>query len=191
MIMDATRDTRLATPLTGTVSRRSALCGLGGLAAVLALGGHDRSAAAQEADPTPTYAVGVTAEILSRKEADAAPGFALQVVRITFAPEAIVAPHTHPGDTVTYQLTGSHAFTVLDGEAYLVRAGTATPAAGPAGEAMELNQEYTIAPGDALSFNAGTAHTARNPTGEPAVLLEAQLREIGMPLTQFMGTPVP
>jgi quercetin dioxygenase-like cupin family protein len=189
--MDPNQTDRIATTPTGTVSRRTALCGLGGLAAVLAVAGRNRSAAAQETAPTPTYAVGVTAEVLSRKEADAAPGYSLQVVRITFAPEAIVAPHTHPGDTVTYQLSGSHAFTVLEGEAQLVRAGTATPAAGPAGEAMELNREYTIAPGDALSFNAGTAHTARNPTGEPAVLLEAQLREVGMPLTHFMGTPVP
>ena len=191
MTMDTTRDTRLATTSTGTVSRRSALRGLGGLAAVLAVGVRDRSAAAQEASPTPTYAVGVTAEVLSRKEADAAPGYYLQVVRITFAPEAVVAPHTHPGDTVTYQLSGSHAFTVLEGEARLLRAGTATPAAGPVGEAMELNREYDLAPGDALAFDAQTVHTARNPTGAPAVLLEAQLREIGMPLTHFMGTPVP
>jgi quercetin dioxygenase-like cupin family protein len=191
MTMDTTRDERLATTPTGTVSRRTALRGLGGLAAVLAVAGRHRSAAAQEATPTPTYAVGVTAEILSRKEADAAPGYYLQVVRVTFAPEAIVAPHTHPGDTVTYQESGSHAFTVLDGEAHLVRAGTETPAAGPAGEAMELNREYTIAPGDSLAFNAQTTHTARNPTGEPAVILEAQLREVGKPLTHFMGTPVP
>ncbi|MEA2511157.1 MAG: Cupin [Thermomicrobiales bacterium] len=191
--MDLPRLDPLAATLAHGLSRRAALRRLGGgLAAVLTAAGLGRrGAAAQEASPTPTYAVGVTAEILSRKEADAAPGYYLQVVRVTFVPEAIVAPHTHPGDTVTYQESGSHAFTVLDGEAHLVRAGTATPAAGPAGEAMELNREYTIAPGDALAFNAQTAHTARNPTGEPAVLLEAQLREVGMPLTHFMGTPVP
>jgi quercetin dioxygenase-like cupin family protein len=174
-----------------TVSRRSALVGLGAAGLGLALGPTARPVSAQEPTPTPTYAVGVTAEILSRKEADVAPGYYLQVVRITFAPNAIVTPHTHPGDTVTYQASGSHAFTVLDGEAHLVRAGTATPETGPAGEVMELHTEYTIAPGDALSFNAQTVHTARNPTGEPAVLLEAQLREVGMPLTHFMGTPVP
>ena len=112
-------------------------------------------------------------------------------MRVTFAPGAVVAPHTHPGDTVTYQASGSHAFTVLAGEAHLLRAGTATPAAGPAGEAMERNPAYALAPGDALSFDARTAHTARNPTGEPAVLLEAQLRAVGMPLTHFLGTPVP
>ena len=173
------------------ISRRSALVGLGAAGLGMALGTTARPASAQEASPTPTYAVGVTPEILSRKEADAAPGYYLQLVRITFAPDAIVAPHTHPGDTVTYQESGSHAFTALDGEARLLRAGTATPEAGPAGEVMELNMEYTIDPGDALAFNAQTEHTARNPTSEPAVLLEAQLREVGMPLTHFMGTPVP
>ena len=173
------------------LSRRAALGRAAAAAAALSLG-HRLSAraAAQEATPTPTYSVGVTAEILSRKEADAAPGYYLQVVRVTFAPGAGVAPHTHPGDTVTFQESGSHAFTVLDGEAHLLRAGTATPAAGPAGEAMERNREYTIATGDALAFNAQTAHTSRNPTSEGAVLLEAQLREVGMPLTEFMGTPV-
>jgi len=173
------------------ISRRSAIVGLGAAGLGLALGATARPASAQEATPTPAYAVGVTAEILSRKEADVAPGYYLQVVRVTFAPEAIVAAHTHPGDTVTYQESGSHAFTVLDGEAHLLRAGSPTPETGPAGEAMELNMEYTIAPGDALAFNAQTVHTARNPTSEPAVLLEAQLREVGMPLTHFMGTPVP
>ncbi len=178
------------------MTRRGALGRLGGLAAVLTAASMGRrgavtQVAAQEASPTPTYAVGVTAEILSRKEADNAPGFYLQVVRVTFAPEAIVAPHTHPGDTVTYQESGSHAFTVLDGEAHLLRAGMGTHEAGPAGEAMELNTEYDIAPGDALTFDAQTVHTARNTTGEPAVLLEAQLREIGVPLTNFLGTPVP
>jgi quercetin dioxygenase-like cupin family protein len=177
------------------LTRRTALIGLGGgITAVLAaglgrLGGIQ--AAVQDASPTPTYAVGVTAEILSRKEADAAPGYYLQLVRITFAPDAIVAPHSHPGDSVTYQASGSHSFTVLDGEAYLLRAGSGTPTAGAAGEAMELNTEYAIAPGDTLMFNAQTIHTARNPTGVPAVLLEAQLREIGSPLTTFLGTPVP
>jgi quercetin dioxygenase-like cupin family protein len=178
------------------VTRRVALLRLGGgLAAMLAVTGLGRrgalQATAQDASPTPTYAVGVTAEILSRKEADAAPGYYLQVVRITFAPDAIVAPHTHPGDSVTYQESGSHSFTVLDGEAYLLRAGSGTPEAGPAGDVMDLNTEYDLAPGDALSFNAQTVHTARNPTGEPAVLLEAQLRQIGSPLTTFLGTPVP
>ena len=174
------------------ITRRSALTGLGagGLGLVLAAQGLGRTAA-EDAPATPTYAVGVTAEILSRKEADAAPGFHLQVVRVTFAPDSIVAPHTHPGDTVTYQESGSHAFTVLDGEAHLVRAGMATPTSGPAGEVMERNKEYTIETGDRLKFNAQTTHTTRHPTGEPAVLLEAQLREIGSPLSEFLGAPVP
>jgi quercetin dioxygenase-like cupin family protein len=190
--MDLHRHDPLAAPFARGLTRRTALRRLGGLAALLALAPPLRHAAAQEPTSTPAYAPGVRPEILARKEAVAAPGYALQLTRITFDPGSSVAPHTHPGDTVTYQLSGSHAYTVLHGAAYLVRAGTATPtpAAGETvGELMTPNQEYTIMPGDVLLFDEHTAHTAHNPTGEPAVLLEAQLRAIGQPLTLPLGTP--
>jgi quercetin dioxygenase-like cupin family protein len=174
-----------------SVSRRTALHRFGGVAALLAVASLDRPAAAQETTPTPAYAPGVHPEILARKEALAAPDYNLQLARITFDPGSSVAPHTHPGDTVTFQLNGSHAYTVLAGEAYLVRAGTATPTTGEAGEAMAVGQEYTIAPGDVLLFDADTVHSARNPTDQPAVLLEAQLRAVGMPLTMPMASPTP
>src|SRR4051812_26823239 len=192
MNRDTNPDPRLATTSTSTVSRRSALGGLGGLAVLMAMGSSQRSAAAQEATPTPAYAPGVHPQVLGRKEALDAPGYALQLTRITFDPGSSVAPHTHPGDTVTYQESGSHVFTVLQGEAYLVRAGTATPTPDtgePAGELMVLNKEYTIAPGDVILFDEHTAHTAHNPNGEPAVLFEAQLRAIGQPLTLPLATP--
>jgi quercetin dioxygenase-like cupin family protein len=178
-------------PLHRDLSRRSTLRGLAGLSALLAVADFARPTSAQEATPTPAYAPGVHAAILGRKEALAAPGYNLQLARITFDPGSKVAPHTHPGDTVTFQLAGSHAYTLLAGEAYLVRAGTATPTAGEAGESMAVGQEYTIAPGDVILFDAHTAHTGRNPTDQPAVLLEAQLRAVGMPLTMPMGTPTP
>jgi quercetin dioxygenase-like cupin family protein len=173
------------------LSRRTALRGLGGLAAVLAVAGAAHAVSAQDASPTPTpaYAPGVHPEILGRKVALAAPNYNLQLTRITFDPGSSVAPHTHPGDTVTFQLSGSHAYTVLAGEAYLVRAGSATPTAGEAGEPMAIGQEYTIMPGDVLLFDANTAHTARNPNADPAVLMEAQLRMVGEPLTMPMATP--
>ena len=98
--MDTHRFDESAPVRADGLSRRTALrTGAAGLAAVLTATSlkRSRAAIAQEASPTPTYAVGVTAEVLSRKEADAAPGYYLQVVRITFAPEAIVAPHTHSG----------------------------------------------------------------------------------------------
>jgi mannose-6-phosphate isomerase-like protein (cupin superfamily) len=181
----------------GGLSRRDALLKVsaGGVAAALLLRGLG-TAAAQDATPipTPAYATGVTAEILGRIEPPAAPGYTLQLVRVTFAPDAMVAAHRHSGGTVTTQLAGSHAFTVLEGNARLIRAGTATPAAdAEAGEPMQLGQEYTIALGDVLVFDESVVHTAHNPTTEPAVLMEAQLRAGDRPLTEFvpdLATPV-
>lgn len=91
-------------------------------------------------------------------------------------------------------MSGSHAFTVLQGNARLIRAGAATPTAGAeAGEPMEVGREYTISPGDVMVFDESVAHTAHNPTSEPAVLMEAQLRASDLPLTEFipeLATPV-
>ena len=188
--MASIHDERLTHLLTESASRRTALRGLGGLAALLAVVGSHRRSHAQEASPTPAYAPGVHATILGRKEAVAAPGYYLQLTHILFDPGSSVPPHSHPGDTVTYQLAGAHAFTVLAGTATLVRAGTAPPAADePVGEAMALNQEYLIETGDVLLFDAETVHVGANPTDEPAVLFEAQLRAVGQPLTLPLATP--
>jgi hypothetical protein len=178
------------------LSRRRTIHFLGsGVATLIGAVSSNRSrVAAQEPTPTPAYAAGITAEILGRIEPPAAPGYALQLVRITFAPGAEVAAHRHSGGTVTTQLSGSHAFTVLDGQARLIRAGAATPAPGAeAGEPMEVGREYTIAVGDVMVFDESVVHTAHNPNTEPAVLMEAQLRAGDRPLTEFvpeMATPV-
>ena len=177
------------------LSRRTTLRKLsaGGLAAALLARGIGH-AVAQDAAPTPAYAAGVTAEILGRIEPPAAPGYALQLVRVSFAPDAVVAAHRHSGGTVTTQISGSHAFTVLEGSARLIRAGSATPTTdADVGEPMELGQEYTVAPGDVMIFDEMVVHTAHNPTTEPAVLMEAQLRASDRPLTEFipeLATPV-
>ena len=181
------------------VSRRQALLRVsaGGLAAAFAMHGIRRTFA-QEAtavpSPTPAYAVGVTPEILGRIEPPMTPGYVLQLVRITFAPDAAVAAHRHSGATVTTMVSGSQTFTVLAGTARLILAGAATPAAGEeAGEAMVVGQEYTLNPGDVIVFDESVVHTAHNPNSEPAVLMEAQLRDSSRPLTEFMpemATPV-
>ena len=179
----------------GGLSRRTALLTVsaGGLAAALLARGFG-NAVAQDVTPTPVYAAGVTPEILGRIEPPGAPGYTLQLVRVTFAPDAAVAAHRHSGGTVTTEISGSHAFTVLEGNARLIRAGSATPAAGTeAGEPMELGEEYTIALGDVIVFDESVVHSAHNPNSEPAVLMEAQLRASDRPLTEFMpemATPV-
>jgi hypothetical protein len=194
-VMDPQRPVDAEAVERGGLSRRTALWTLsaGGLAAALLARGMG-NAIAQDASPTPAYAAGVTAEILGRIEPPAAPGYTLQLVRVTFAPDAVVAAHRHSGGTVTTQMSGSHAFTVLEGSARLIRAGSATPAAGAdAGEPMQLGQEYTIALGDVMIFDEMVIHTAHNPTSEPAVLMEAQLRASDQPLTEFipdLATPV-
>src|SRR5687768_1383382 len=181
--------------VSGGLSRRTALLRVsaGGLAAALLARGFG-TAVAQDASPTPVYAAGVTPEIRGRIEPPGAPGYTLQLVRVTFAPDAEVAAHRHSGGTVTTTLSGSHAFTVLEGNARLIRAGTATPAAGAeAGEPMELGREYTIDVGDVMVFDEMVVHTAHNPNSEPAVLMEAQLRAGDRPLTEFvpdLATPV-
>jgi len=133
-----------------------------------------------------TYAPRVYAEIIGHKVSVAASDYNLQLTRITFDPGASVPPHTHPGDTVTYQFYGSHVYTLLAGSALIVRAG-----ADPAGEALTINTPTTIMPGDVLLFDADTAHTAHNPGKLPAVLFESQMRKVGEPLTMPMATPAP
>lgn len=193
--MDPDRPAAAKSIEPGGLSRRTALwkVSAGGLAAALLVRGVV-PAAAQDASPTPVYAAGVTAEILGRIEPPGAPGYGLQLVRITFDPGSEVAAHRHSGGTVTTTLSGSHAFTVLDGNARLIRAGTATPAADTeAGEPMEIGREYMIDVGDVMVFDESVVHTAHNPNNEPAVLMEAQLRAVDLPLTEFvpeLATPV-
>jgi hypothetical protein len=112
-------------------SRRAALRTMraGGLAATLLVRGRGH-AVAQDVAPTPAYAAGMTAEILGGIEPPAAPGYVLELAHITFAPGAAVAARRPSGGAVTTQIAGSHAFTVREGAARLIRAGTATPAAG-------------------------------------------------------------
>lgn len=122
------------------------------------------------------------------------PGYVLKLVRVTFAPGAAVAAHRHSGGTVTTQVSGSHAFTVLQGNARIIRAGSATPPAGTeAGEPMEPGREYAINLSDVMIFDEMVVHTAHNPNSEPTVLMEAQLRAVAQPLTEFvpeLATPV-
>jgi quercetin dioxygenase-like cupin family protein len=173
------------------LSRRAVVGGLGagGLAALLLTAGLERPTAAQDATPTPAYAPGVHAEVPARWEAAAAPGHYLQLDRLTFDPGSKTPPHTHPGDTAAIGFSGTSYVTLLSGSALFVRAGTATPVAGPAGEAMAIGQRYDFRPGDAVMFDAQAVHLAGNDSGAPAVSLEAALRKIGEPLTILAATP--
>ncbi len=138
-------------------------------------------------DGTPTAPAGLLGQLASTQ----APGTALSLVRIVIPVGGGVAPHTHPGETIWHLETGSVAFTLLAGNARLVRAtdgapGAATPTAG---EAIPVGAELTLAAGDAVYFDASALQTERNLGESPAVILGANLRGLDEPLRRMAEHP--
>jgi hypothetical protein len=142
---------------------------------------------AQEAAPA---AGALVPELLGHGPPAAAPGFDLSLYRVTFGPGAALPPHTHPGASVVYVETGTLAFTPLEGEAWLVRAGTgATPEAE--GEPLAHGVEVELGAGDALFLPDEHGDAAHNAGDGPLVLLLANLHTEGEPLLMLMATPTP
>jgi hypothetical protein len=144
---------------------------------------------AQEATPA---AGGPVAELLVHGLPVAAPGFDLSLYRVTFGVGAMVPPHTHPGASIVYVDSGTLGFTSLQGEAYLIRAGTmATPEAE--GELLAHDTEVTLTTGDALFFPDEHGDVAYNAGDDDLVLLLANLHTAGEPLLTLMdmATPMP
>jgi hypothetical protein len=140
-------------------------------------------------DATPATG-GPVAELLGHGLPAAAPGFDLSLYRVTLGPGAMVPPHTHPGASVVYVESGTLAFTSLEGEAYLFRAGTmATPEAE--GELLAHDTEVTLTAGDALFFPDEHGDVASNAGDDDLVLLLANLHTAGEPLLTLMATPTP
>lgn len=174
------------------ITRRTALTGLGagGLGLVLATHGLGR-AVAQDATPTPTGAVGVTAELLGSGQPGSVPGLELSLRRTTIAPGGRLPAHSHPGTIVIFVEAGTWGYTALGGTAQLTRAavdGTPTPA-----EAMPIDTEVILTAGDWL-FVEDPQDDIRNVGEDDVVLLVAALAPIGEPFTTFLhdmeiGTP--
>ena len=144
---------------------------------------------AQEATPA---AGGPVAELLGHGLPNAAPGFDLSLYRVTFGPGAGVPPHTHPGASIVYVDSGTLAFTSLEGEVYLFRAGAmATPEAE--GELLAHDTEATLTAGDVLFFPDEHGDVAYNAGDGDLVLLLANLHTAGEPMLTLMdmGTPMP
>ena len=153
---------------------------------------------AQQGTPTAGGGTGVTTEVLGRFPSELAPGQALALLRITFAPGGSVAPHTHPGETVFHLAAGTLQFTLHEGEAQLVRAVDGAPAAATptAGEAIAVGDEITLSAGDTIYYDAAVLQSERNEGDEDAVVLVSNLRGVDEPARQFhdamaAGTPVP
>jgi mannose-6-phosphate isomerase-like protein (cupin superfamily) len=142
---------------------------------------------AQQSTPAASGAIGVTTQVLGRFPSELAPGQALALLRITVAPGGSVAPHTHPGETIYHLASGTLQFTLLEGEAQLVRAVDGTPAAATptAGEAIPVGEEITLNAGDTVYYEAAALQSERNDGTEDAVVLLANLRGVDEPARQF------
>ncbi len=142
---------------------------------------------AHQGTPAAGTSTGVTTEVLGRFPSELAPGQALALLRITFAPGGGVAPHTHPGETVFHLASGTLQFTLHEGEAQLVRAVDGSPAAATptAGEAIPVGEEITLSAGDTIYKDAAVLQSERNVGTEDAVILVSNLRGVDEPARQF------
>jgi quercetin dioxygenase-like cupin family protein len=151
---------------------------------------------AQQSTPAAGGATGVTTEVLGRFPSDLAPGQALALLRITFAPGGSVAPHTHPGETIFHLASGTLQFSLHEGEAQLVRAVDGAPAAATptAGEAIAVGEEITLSAGDTIYYDATVLQSERNDGDEDAMVIVSNLRGVDEPARQFhedMGASTP
>jgi len=142
---------------------------------------------AQEATPA---AGEIAVEVLGHGLPQAAPGFDLSLYRVTLEPGAVLPPHTHPGASVVYVEAGTMAFTSLEGEAWLIRAGT-TAAPAAQGELLVPDTEVTLSAGDALFLPDAHGDAAHNAGEDPLVVLLANLHTEGEPFVTLMATPAP
>ena len=120
-----------------------------------------------------TQTNGVTREVLSDGTPLAAPGQTLSLVRYTFAPGAVIAPHTHPGEQAVSVVSGTLGYTVLCGHADVVRA--PVDGAPQVRERLNPGPEVMFQPGDSFTEVEGIVHFGRNAGSGPLVLLVASL----------------
>ncbi len=157
------------------------------LAGSLASGRVAPGTVAQEATPA---AGELLPELLGHGLPIAAPGFDLSLYRVTFGAGAVVPSHTHPGASVVYVESGTLEFTSLDGEAWLMRAGTAATPEGQ-GELLAVDTPVMVSAGDALFFPTEHGDIATNVGDDALVLLLANLHTEGEPVLTMMATPAP
>jgi hypothetical protein len=150
------------------------------------------AAARQPGTPAAGDTSGVTTEVLGGLEPVQAPGQELYLLRVTFAPGGGVTAHVHPGATIYHLAAGELRFTLLEGEARVVRSVNGAPAAdtATAAEAIPVGEEITLTAGDSVYYDGAAVQTERNDGDVPAVVLVSNLRGADEPARQFVdGTP--
>lgn len=148
---------------------------------------------AQDATPAPPGIAGVVVETLGRGPSAVAPGYTLQLIRLTFSPGGRIAMHNHPGDAVFAVESGSIGWTTGAGQPLLTRARTGAAASSPVpAEPLAVGAEVVLQAGDAVFYDQTATHDVRNAGSEPAVVLYAALRQADAPGIAFVeATPAP
>jgi quercetin dioxygenase-like cupin family protein len=148
------------------------MLGLLTLSTTFATSAHDM--AAMQATPDPL--AGVTVEALGTVQPASAPGYTLQMLKITMVPGTTIAMHHHPGPVIISVASGQFTTSFAESSAMLTRAG-ATEA-----EAVDSGEEYVMNPGDTVAYDANTTgHVMKNAGTEPLVLIASVLFEDGQP----------
>ena len=120
------------------------------------------------------YTQKVTREVMSMGQPKEAPGYNLELFKLTIPPRTKLPPHIHPGTQTERIEAGTLTFTVIQGTAYLTRRdGTK--------ESVEAGQTVRIHAGDQLTEPNGLVHYGENETDNPVVLYTAALLEDGKP----------
>lgn len=116
-----------------------------------------------------TPAASIKQAALGRELSAVAPDRVLLLARRTFAPGADSGAHSAAGPVVLYVDAGAVEFTVVQGAALVIRAGSTATDPVAAGSTVTLNV------GDEVSYDQGVIHGVRNGGTVPAITLEARL----------------
>ena len=190
-LLDRPDATAAASRRKGSTMRRNVILTLIVVFVVGALlGARSAPGQARQGTPASNGVSNVTAEVLGRGPSSVAPGYGLQLIRLSFAPGGSIALHRHPGDAVFFVESGEIAWTTGEGQPLLTRAAVrAAAAAGTpsAPEALAPGQEVLLEAGDAVFYDGATTHAVRNPGTEPAVVLYSALRAAYQPGIEFVA----
>jgi quercetin dioxygenase-like cupin family protein len=192
-LLDRPDATAVASRRKGATMRRNAILVLILLVVIgTLLGARSVPGQASQVTPAASGVSNVTVEVLGRGPSSVAPGYGLQLIRLTFAPGGSIALHRHPGDAVFFVESGAIAWTTGEGQPLLTRAAAARAAAASTPsppEPLAPGQEVTLEAGDAVFYDGATTHAVRNDGTEPAVVLYAALRAADQPGIEFVATP--
>jgi quercetin dioxygenase-like cupin family protein len=138
----------------------------------------DRDGSGAAAQPTPAYPKGIDVVRLASGLPKALGGEGLVMFRVTYAPGAVIEPHTDPGAAMYSVASGAIDLTVETGVASLQRAGS------EATRDLHPGDTVTMTEGDAVFYDAGTTHRTSNGGADAATMLVAAIFVPNRPILQ-------